>query len=137
MAGRYAATICSVVQFCIPLAPTEPHYSHRCTLPNQSLWFGQASLYEDRITIQGWTWEGRYENEIAVDHIEEVDWRPKPEGPNLMLHLNDGSVERLRLRKGGGLWNAKLHDLIGQSVLDQYSLSKNGKAEEEEGQETS
>jgi hypothetical protein len=30
------------------------------------------------------------------------------------------------------LWNAKLHDLIGESVLDQYSVSRNGHADEEE-----
>lgn len=115
-----------------PLSTLNPLYSHQCTLPNRSLWFGRASLYEDRVSIEGWTWQGRYEHEIAVERIEKVDWRPKPEGPNLTLHLDDGSAERLRLRKGGGLWNAKLHDLIGQSVLDQYSLSKNGEAKEGE-----
>lgn len=114
------------------MATPEPLYSHRCTLPDRSLWFGRASLYEDRITIQGWTWQGRYRRSIIVDRIDEVDWRPKPEGPNLRLRLEDGSVVRFRLLKGGGLWNAKLHDLIGESVLDQYSVSRNGHADEEE-----
>jgi len=117
------------------LATPEPLYSHRCTLPDRSLWFGRASLYEDRITIQGWTWQGRYRRSIIVDRIDEVDWRPKPEGPNLRLRLEDESVVRLRLLKGGGLWNAKLHDLIGESVLDQYSVSRNGHADEEESED--
>ena len=123
--------------FSIPLSTSEPQYSHRCTLPGQTLWFGRASLYEDRVTIEGWTWQGRFEREIAVDRIKKVDWRPRPEGPNLILSLKDGSVEQLRLRKGGGLWNAKLHDLIGQSVLDQYNRSSNGETKNKESQETS
>ncbi|GEM_PF-2441598 len=133
--------LCIVVSsLYLSLAAPDPEYSHRCTLPNRSLWFGRAALYEDRITIEGWTWQGRYQREIAVDRIEDVDWRPQPSGPNLTLTLEDGSTVRLRLEKGGGLWNAKLHDLLGQSVLDQYSLSKNGGAEnageqEEESQE--
>ena len=117
------------------MATPEPLYSHRCTLPDRSLWFGRASLYEDRITIQGWTWQGRYRRSIIVDRIDEVDWRPKPEGPNLRLRLEDESVVRFRLLKGGGLWNAKLHDLIGESVLDQYSVSRNGHADEEESED--
>ena len=75
----------------------------------------------------------------AYQQIKEeetrVDWRPKPEGPNLRLRLEDESVVRLRLLKGGGLWNAKLHDLIGESVLDQYSVSRNGHADEEESED--
>lgn len=117
------------------LATPDPLYSHRCTLPNRSLWFGRASLYEDRITIQGWTWQGRYRREIVVNRIEEVDWRPKPEGPNLTLHFEDGRVVRFRLRKGGGLWNAKLHALIGETVLDKYSVSRNGHANEVEAED--
>lgn len=117
------------------MAALDPEHSHRCTLPDRSLWFGQASLYEDRITIEGWTWQGWYEQEISVDRIEDVDWRPQPSGPNLTLMLEDGSTVPLRLEKGGGLWNAKLHDLLGQSVLDQYSLSKNGAAEDPDQQE--
>lgn len=107
----------------LSLAASDPEYTHPCTLPDQSLWFGKASLYKDRIVIEGWTWQGHYQRDIAVDRIVEVDWRPQPSGPNLALSLDDGRAVRLRLEKGGGLWNAKLHDLIGESVLDQYSLT--------------
>lgn len=113
-------------------------YSHRCTLPDRTLWFGKATLYEDRVHIRGWTWRGRYRKEIEVDEIDEVEWRPRPEGSNLILHLEDESIVPIRLRKGAGLWNAKLHDLLGQSVLGNHSLSGNGQAGEgnqEEGQD--
>lgn len=46
-----------------------------------------------------------------------------------------GALSDCGCGRGGGLWNAKLHDLIGQSVLDQYSLSKNGEAKEGEPEE--
>ena len=117
---------------------TDPLYTHRCTLPDRTLWFGRATLYEDRVFIRGWTWRGRYRTELLVDEIEEVEWRPRPEGANLILHLEDESPFSLRLRKGAGLWNAKLHDLLGQSVLDSPEIPRNGSAEEgspEEGED--
>ncbi len=120
------------------MASSDPIYSHRCSLPDRTLWFGQASLYEDRINVRGWTWRGRYERTVEVDTIDEVEWRPQPERPNLLLHLTDGSTVFLRLRKGAGLWNAKLHALLGQSVLDKHSLPPpNGRAEKGEDQEDS
>lgn len=73
-----------------------------------------------------------------MDEITEVEWRPRPEGSNLILHLEDESSFPMRLRKGAGLWNAKLHDLLGQSVLNRRRSSNNGRAEEgeeEEGQD--
>jgi hypothetical protein len=121
------------------LAP-DPIYSHRCTLPNRTLWFGRATLHEQHVRIRGWTWRGRYRKEIAVDEIAEVDWRPRPERANLILHLKDERTFRLRLRKGAGLWNAKLHDLLGQSVLGDRGLpqegaAKNGTANDENREE--
>lgn len=114
---------------------TDPLYSHRCTLSDRTLWFGRAALYEDFVQIWGWTWRGRYRKEIEVDEIDKVDWRPRPGGSNLILHLEDESIFPIRLRKGAGLWNAKLHDLLGQSVLDSRRPPKNGKAGEENQEE--
>ncbi|PSQ61529.1 MAG: hypothetical protein BRD27_03250 [Bacteroidetes bacterium QH_10_64_19] len=64
-----------------------------------------------------------------MDEIAEIDWRPRPERANLILHLKDERIFRLRLHKGAGLWNAKLHDLLGQSVLGDRGLPRNGMAE--------
>jgi len=114
------------------LASSTPLHSHRCSLPHRTLWFGQASLYEDRIHIRGWTWQGRYQREVLVEDIEEVEWRPRPERPNLFLHLEDGKTIPIRLHKGAGLWNAKLHDLLDQSLLDKRGVPKSRKAEEDD-----
>jgi len=116
---------------------SDPLYEHRCTLPDRTLWFGRASLYEDRICIRGWTWQGRYSREVAVEDIEKVDWRPKPTGPNMFLHLEGGRTVRFRLRKGSGLWNAKLHNLIGESLLNRHSLPSDGRGTDESSEETS
>lgn len=115
---------------------TDPLYSHRCTRPDRTLWFGRASLYEDCIHVKGWTWRGRYREEIAIERIDEVEWRPRPEGANLILHLEDETTVPVRLRKGAGLWNAKLHDLLGQSVFDDRSVPGKEPNEEGEDQET-
>ena len=110
----------------LPLASTDPIYSHRCSLPDRTLWFGRARLFEDRVHVTGWTWRGRYQREIPVAEIDEVEWQPRPAKPNLILYLDDGDVFQLRLRKGAGLWNAKLHDFLGESLLEGQSLRKNG-----------
>lgn len=46
------------------------------------------------------------------------------------IEHDDGNGARLRLQKGSGLGSAKLHNLIGASVLEQYDLSKKGEAKE-------
>lgn len=117
------------------MASSDPLYSHRCSLPHRTLWFGRAALYEDHIHIRGWTWQGRYQREVLVEDIEEVEWRPQPERPNLYLHLTDGKTIPLRLRKGAGLWNAKLHDLLDQSLFEDHNLPKNGRDEKSQEQE--
>lgn len=116
--------------------PSSPIHSHSCSLPNQTLWFGRAVLYEDRVTIRGWNWQGRFHEEILMERIEGIDWRPVPDGPNLILHLTDGSNVRLRIKTAGGLWNAKLQELLGESVVNQEDVANNGRPHEESDQET-
>jgi len=99
------------------LSASQPTYRHPCTLPDRSLWFGQASLYDEHIVIEGWTWRGRYRREIPIRRIESVNWRSRLQGPNLELTLCDGATVAVRLQKGVGLWNAKLHALLGQSMV--------------------
>lgn len=117
------------------MATSNSIYSHRCTLPDCTLWFGRATLYEDRVSIRGWTWRGRYRRTVAVEDIDEIEWRPRPTKPNLILSLENGDTLRLRLRKGARLWNAKLHDLLDESLLDGRSLPKNGHGESGEASE--
>jgi hypothetical protein len=100
-----------------------PLLSNRCRLPQRSLWFGRALLYEDRVRIRGWTWRGRYERAIRLERIERVQWWAVVDDVNFMLHLEDGGAVPLQLLKGAGTWNVTLHDLLGQSLMAHHSPS--------------
>lgn len=97
-------------------------FSHRCDLSTRTLWLGRALLYEDRVRIQGWTWDGRYRRTIPLERVREVEWRPVPEGVNLILHLDEGRSVPLSFPQGAGLWNAKLHDLLDRGLLNHPTL---------------
>lgn len=102
-------------------SPESPLLTNRCRLPQRSLWFGRALLYEDRVRIQGWTWRGRYERVIPTDRIDRVQWWAVVDDVNFMLHLKNGGAVPLQLLKGAGTWNVKLHDLLGQSLMAHHS----------------
>jgi hypothetical protein len=95
--------------------------SNRCRVPQRTLWFGRASLYEDRVCIQGWTWRGRYERVIPVARIDRVQWWAVIDDVNFLMHLEDGDAVPLQLEKGAGTWNVKLHGLLGQSLLAHHA----------------
>lgn len=100
-----------------------PLLSNRCSLPHRTLWFGRAFLYEDRVCIRGWTWQGRYRRVVPIERIDRVKWRAVPNDVNLLIHLGNGDIVPLRLRKGAGNWNVELHNLLGQSVMNHHPLS--------------
>lgn len=99
------------------MSTTSALLANRCQLPCGSLWFGRAQLYEDRVHICGWQLQGRYRRTIPLDQVQEVDWRAVVDDINLVLHLDTDEVVRLQLLKNAGTWNARLHDLLDQSVL--------------------
>lgn len=107
-----------------------PLLSSRCRLPHRTLWFGRALLYKDRVCIQGWTWRGRYRRVIPLERIDEVTWWAVLNDVNLLLHLDDGQPMPLHLRTGAGTWNAELHNLLGQSMMDHHSLPDDDKETE-------
>lgn len=113
-----------------------PLLSNRCRLPQRSLWFGRALLYEDRVRIQGWTWVGRYEREISLVRIDRVQWWAVINDVNFLMHLEDGSAVPLQLMKGAGTWNVKLHKMLGQSLLAHHApcdVRADGKASSQVG----
>lgn len=99
-----------------------PLLSNRCCLPHRTLWFGRAYLYPDRVCVCGWTWRGRYRRDVPLERIEQVQWWAVIDDVNILLRLDTGRSVPLQLRKGAGTWNARLHDLLGQSMLDHHSL---------------
>ncbi len=110
----------------MPHTNGSPLLSNRCYLPHRSLWFGWAHLYTDRVCIQGWTWRGRYRRVVPVKRIDRVKWWAVLDDVNLLLGLGDGQAVPLQLRKNAGTWNAKLHDLLDQSLMVQHSLPTDG-----------
>lgn len=96
--------------------------STRCRLPQRTLWFGRAVLFPDRVCIQGWHWRGRYRRVIPLERIDEVKWWAVTDDVNFLLHLDTGDAVPLQLFHGAGIWNAKLHSLLGKSMLQHHRL---------------
>jgi len=87
-----------------------PLLSTDVSLPDQTLWFGQAELYDTFIYVSGWTWTGRYERRIEVNDIEQAETWSRSGGANLVLYIGN-TREPLRLKTGIMLWHWKLKDL--------------------------
>lgn len=91
-------------------------------MPHRTLWFGRAILYEDRVCIKGWTWRGRYRDVIPLADVDGVRWWAVLDDVNFLLQLDDGRAVPLQLVTGAGAWNAKLHALLGKSMLAHESV---------------
>lgn len=79
-------------------------------------------LYEDRVCIKGWTWRGRYRDVIPLGEIDRIRWWAVLDDVNFLLQLDHGRAVPLQLLTGAGAWNAKLHALLGESILAHRSL---------------
>lgn len=94
-----------------------PLLSHACRVPQRTLWFGRAKLFEDRVCIQGWTWWGPYRNVILLERIDRVQWLAVVDDVNFVLHLKNGRSVPFQLLRGAGSWNVKLHSLLDKHLL--------------------
>lgn len=65
----------------------------------------------------GWSLRGRYRREVALGRIEHVVWWATPSGPNVGLHLDDGTVFAFRLARGAATWKMELDRLLGHDSL--------------------
>jgi hypothetical protein len=95
-----------------------PILSTPCSWPGCSLWFAKALLFRDHVRLEGWSWTGRQARRIPLDEVERVRWWGVSDGVNFMLCLEGGERLPLRLDRGAGTWNCKIHDLLDQSLLD-------------------
>lgn len=103
-------------------SPEPPLLSHSCQLPQRSLWFGRARLYEDRVCIRGWTWSGQYRKIIPLTRVDRVQWLAVVDDVNFVLHLNNGRSVPFQLHQGAGTWNVKLHSLLGQRLMAHQAI---------------
>lgn len=97
--------------------PLEPLLSTRCRLPDRTLWFGRARLFEDRIELSGWTLRGRYGRTVALADVEEVEWWTGEEKVNFALHLKEGRSVPLHLRQAAGTWKFEVQERLDRRPL--------------------
>lgn len=79
-------------------------------LPDRTLWFGRAELYERGMRITGWTWTGRYDEYIDLGEMDRIETWTRSEGANVLVHTS-GTTHRLRLKSGVMRWHWKLKEL--------------------------
>jgi hypothetical protein len=60
------------------------------TLQRSTLWLGTMALYEDRLSITGWSWTGRVDRTLSLDDVRLVEMWPVPRGVNLAIYPTDG-----------------------------------------------
>ena len=89
---------------------SSPLLTTSVSLPNRTLWFGTAELYQTGLHISGWQWTGPYEKRIDLAALERVETRARAERPNVRVHTDD-SVHSLHLETGVMLWHWKLKEL--------------------------
>lgn len=99
-----------------------PLLSTRCRIPGRNLWFARASLYDDAVRITGWRWSGAYDRVVKLSRVERVQWWAVLDDVNFMIHLDEGGVLPLQLYKGAGMWNCKIHELLGWDFFSKATL---------------
>jgi hypothetical protein len=68
----------------------EPVLRSALNLRRRALWLGELALYEDRLTIAGWTWSGAVHEPVPIDDIRRVEKRPTlPRAPNFVIRPED------------------------------------------------
>ncbi|WP_022835519.1 hypothetical protein [Salisaeta longa] len=100
----------------------EPLLVSPCDVPNQSLFWGRAYLYSDRIIITGWTWRGRYRECVALDRVESTRWWGGLDDVNFMLRLQNDRRVPLQLKRSAGRWHCCVSDLLDHDVLASPAL---------------
>lgn len=83
-------------------------FATRCRPAAHRLLLGRLALYDDALTLRGWSLRGRYERRIPLREIERVEWSSGP-GVNLVLFLKEERPLPL-IVKAPGLWKYTLQD---------------------------
>ncbi|PQJ34157.1 hypothetical protein BSZ35_05665 [Salinibacter sp. 10B] len=61
------------------------------TLQRRTLWLGTIALYDDRLSITGWSWTGAVDHTLPLDEIRLVEIWPVPRGVNLAIFPEQGA----------------------------------------------
>lgn len=98
-----------------------PLLSNRFSMLGRSLLFPRARLFEDRIELGGWHWQGRFSRTIALADVRDVEWWTGAPDCNLEVRLASG--ERLGLwLPDAAHWKFAIAERVGLPVLHQQTL---------------
>jgi hypothetical protein len=59
---------------------------------------------------------------VPLDRIARVKWWAVLDDVNFVLCLDDGRTVPLQLLKEAGRWNARVHELLGKSLLAHHAM---------------
>lgn len=80
------------------------------TLQRSTLWFGTMTLFENRLSITGWSWTGRVDRTLPLDDVRLVEMWPVPRGVNLAIYPEDGRPLFCRVAEDLLLWVNELRE---------------------------
>lgn len=89
---------------------SSPLLESSVSLPDRTLFFGRAELYDTHIHISGWRWTSRYERRIDLRNLDRVETWSRASEVNMVLHVENEAAQSLRLEKGVMLWHWKLKE---------------------------
>jgi len=88
----------------------------RVKVADVAVFFASMYLYEDRLVLEGWRWNGQYQREIRLSNLTEIRWVNSPGVPgNLILALRSGELLTLGV-KGVGMWKYTLDEQCGHGL---------------------
>lgn len=86
----------------------EATLSSPLSLKDRTLWFGEIELYDEKIVISGWAWDGPFRKTIPIRKVTAFETWSHRKGTNFRLRIEDQASVRGTIETGLGLWQTKL-----------------------------
>ncbi len=106
------------------------HFEHRVPLvskrfrfADRSVLYGHAQLFGDRVELSGWRLLGRFNMQIPIDEVVDVEYHPLDQNGNLCLTLEDGSEMKLVVQDAHE-WRQHFQSWLSYSVLASARLMR-------------
>lgn len=93
-----------------------PLLSGKFRYPGRHVLGGQATLYGDRIDLQGWGRTGRFQRQIPLVRLIDMDFHPLDKGGNLTLLLDNGEEVPL-IVENAHRWRLAFENWLSYHVL--------------------
>lgn len=91
--------------------------------PEQRLFFTRARLFFDRIEFSGWHLGKRYQREILLDELDNIEWNTARVAPSAAtFHLSTGRHITVQLSQLDR-WKHSLEDRLNWSFRNRYPVA--------------